>query len=272
MIPNPKKNAVVDFTLIEAKMAVEAIPAHFQQKYQLFARNDVFNQYTLSAFEFLSLGVYIDINLNSVSDTKTDIIVEVRRKVGAFDQWVEVQKANQHIAKLFEALSVLLSSARTVAKKHSAAVDVLNPSTTIKYKHPWEEVKQHIDRMIRKYPGTYERNDRDGDEVVLHRKPQGGDDVKIDRVCVLKIRQVGTNDGIIDVLFEATNEDNKITTQGELDRNSLIMKITINLIEKTFDVAPPRKPESNASSSTVAIFVVVLILIIGAAWFYMKNR
>ena len=70
----------------------------------------MFNQYTLEASEFLSLGVFIDINLNEVSPTKTEINIEVRRKLGAFDTWVEVQNANEHIQNLINAISKALTS------------------------------------------------------------------------------------------------------------------------------------------------------------------
>ncbi len=70
----------------------------------------MFNQYTLDGSEFLSLGVYIDFNLTSVTDNRTDVAIEVRRKLGAFDNWVEVQNANEHIQKIMDGLSKILTS------------------------------------------------------------------------------------------------------------------------------------------------------------------
>ena len=93
MIPNPKKNVTIDFTMNEIKSALAKIPQYFGNKYTLEKKNDLLNQFTFGALEFLSMGVFIDINLNYVTESKTDIIVEIRRKIGAFDQWVEVQKA-----------------------------------------------------------------------------------------------------------------------------------------------------------------------------------
>ena len=55
--------------------------------------------------EFLSLGVYIDISVSSISDTKCKIEIEVSRKIGAFDQSYEVSKANDHIANIATLMS-----------------------------------------------------------------------------------------------------------------------------------------------------------------------
>lgn len=85
MIPNPKKTVVIDFSITEIKNAIVKIPSQFDKNYTLDKQNDLLNQFTFSATEFLSLGVYVDINLNYVTETKTSIEIEVRRKIGAFD-------------------------------------------------------------------------------------------------------------------------------------------------------------------------------------------
>lgn len=116
MIPNPKKDITIDFTLEEVKAAVKGIPAYTLQKYKMHEVNDVFNQYVLSALELLSLGVFIDINLKAVSETRTEVVIEVRRKLGAFDQWFEVDRANEHIAALTRVLTHLLQHGREPEK------------------------------------------------------------------------------------------------------------------------------------------------------------
>lgn len=108
-IPNPTKKVTIDFTIDQVKNTVLTIPKVYK-KYRVQSQNPMFNQYTLEASEFLSLGVFIDINLNEVSSTKTEINIEVRRKLGAFDTWVEVQNANEHIQNLINAISKALTS------------------------------------------------------------------------------------------------------------------------------------------------------------------
>ena len=103
-IPNPKKNLTIDFPLERVKIGVERL-SHISNKYKFTKSNPVFNQYTFEATEFLSLGVYIDINLSTVSESKTEIIIEIRRKIGTFNQAHEVTKANQHLQSIIDLIS-----------------------------------------------------------------------------------------------------------------------------------------------------------------------
>jgi hypothetical protein len=105
-IPNPKKSTVVDFPIDRLKLSVQNLNL-VNNKYKFTKANEIFNQYTFEALEFLSLGVYIDINLNSVSENKTEITVEVRRKLGSFNQSHEITKANEHLDKIFSSIATL---------------------------------------------------------------------------------------------------------------------------------------------------------------------
>lgn len=233
MISNPRKNVTVDFTVPEIKRALVRIPAYFSNKYTLDKRNDILNQFTFRALEFLSLGSYIDINLNFVTETKSEIIVEVRRKIGAFDQWVEVQKANQHIENLFNGISVLLTKVRQSKAQDLIAVDVENPSAIVKYDINWEAIKQHINTLVSIYPNTYSivpNNNSNG--IVLCRKPQGVDDHYLDADALIIVSPGFANSDSEEVKFVITNDNDKIATQGELSRNNLILNITIKLIQK----------------------------------------
>jgi hypothetical protein len=106
-VPNPKKTLEIDFSIDQIKKTIIFIPLK-NTKYKLFQKNEILNQYTFEALEFLSLGVYIDINLSAISDTKSKVDIEVRRKVGAFDKSHEVTAANEHIQKLINAISECL--------------------------------------------------------------------------------------------------------------------------------------------------------------------
>jgi hypothetical protein len=103
-ISNPKKIIVVDLSIDKVKVGVERITL-LSGKYKFTKSNPIFNQTTFEATEFASLGVYIDINLSSQSENKTEITIEIRRKIGSFDKSHEVTRANQHIENLLEILS-----------------------------------------------------------------------------------------------------------------------------------------------------------------------
>lgn len=136
-IPNPKKSTQVDFSIERVKISVTNIGL-INNKYKFSNSNEIFNQYTYEALEFLSLGVYIDINLNKLGDEKTEITVEIRRKVGTFNESHEVTNANNHLSKIFECIAKLtamniddierLKSEQTVQKSNSKSKASLNNS------------------------------------------------------------------------------------------------------------------------------------------------
>ncbi len=244
MIPNPRKKVTVDFTIAEIKSTLVKLPAYFANKYTLNNRNDIMSQYTFSASEFLSFGVFVDINLNSITDTKSEIIAEVRRKLGAFDRWYEVQQANQHIDYLFNGISNLLTKVRETSAQNTISVDVENPKDLVKYDISWDSVKKNLNKLITTYPGTYKLVSETSEETVIRRVPQVGDDVVLDVDAILKISPNSSNNTSSEIIFEITNDNNKIATQGELNRNKLIMKITIKLFQKIIDTLKTKLVEA----------------------------
>lgn len=106
-ISNPTKKVTVDYNSDVLKGAIQNLNK-VHSRYKVTSENLMFNQITLETTEFLSLGVFIDINLNPISETRTEITIEVRRKLGAFDSWVEVQNANEHIQRIIDGISKAL--------------------------------------------------------------------------------------------------------------------------------------------------------------------
>jgi len=109
VIPNPKKSFQIEKPVAEVKQAIEHLLL-FTTKYKLFKANPALNQYTFEASEFLSLGVYIDINYFTVTDLRTEVTVEIRRKIGSFDQSHEVSLANTHLATITDLISESIST------------------------------------------------------------------------------------------------------------------------------------------------------------------
>ena len=108
-IPNPKKTVTVDLPIEEIKVAARNIDkvmsfCHFREE------NEMFNSFKFSRTEFLSLGAFININLTSINSKKTQVDIEISRQLGAFDEWVEIQKANKHIEEAFNAISYIVKN------------------------------------------------------------------------------------------------------------------------------------------------------------------
>ena len=114
-IPNPRKTITIDFPISQVKVAARNIDkvmqfCHFREE------NDMFNSYKFSRSEFLSLGAFININLSSVSNTKTQVDVEISRQMGAFDEWVEVQKANKHVEETINSIAYIIRNGVPIVK------------------------------------------------------------------------------------------------------------------------------------------------------------
>lgn len=106
-IANPKKVIIIEKSIATIKELLPLISV-INIKYKKTDFIDLLNLYTFEASEFLSAGVYVDINLTSSGDDKTEVCVEIRRKIGAFDKPYEVTAANEHIKVIFELISKLL--------------------------------------------------------------------------------------------------------------------------------------------------------------------
>lgn len=110
VISNPTKKIIVDFPISQVCVIFNKISAVSNRKFTPQKFDNTLKLYTFGSTEFLSIGVWIDINLTEVSETKTEIFIEVRRKVGAFDQTYEITHANQHIQDMFTNISFLLKN------------------------------------------------------------------------------------------------------------------------------------------------------------------
>ena len=121
-IPNPTRKVTINFTIEQVKQALKKFSL-LKKKYNMFEEHDTMNFYVLDALEFLSFGVYIDVNLNEISETKTEISIEVRRKIGCFDKTQEIQVAGTHINNLLEGLGQLLEKPELGAQLEKAKVE-----------------------------------------------------------------------------------------------------------------------------------------------------
>jgi hypothetical protein len=141
-IPNPKKSFQIDKSINEIYMAIEHLPL-FTQKYKIFKSNKTLNLFTYEATELLSLGVYIDINCSSLTESKTEITIEVRRKVGSFNQSHEVTLANTHIVKITD---LIAESVGTDEQERIQKAEMIVANK----KEKEDELKQKIEENKRK--------------------------------------------------------------------------------------------------------------------------
>jgi hypothetical protein len=126
-IPNPTKSLTIQFPLDQVKTAARNINkvmsfCHFREE------NEIFNSYKFSRTEFLSFGAFINIHLKKVDELTTQIDIEISRQMGAFDDWVEVSKANRHLDETMKAISEILTNGLPAPKQVEESTKQLTPS------------------------------------------------------------------------------------------------------------------------------------------------
>jgi len=113
-IPNPTRELTVPFANNQVQSALSNLSkymigsgagAYNQENY-----DNVIGQVELTKTEFLSAGVSIVVAAHAVSDAQTKVNIEVRRRIGSFDEWYEVSKAKDHIDTVVKSLSTLLAN------------------------------------------------------------------------------------------------------------------------------------------------------------------
>jgi hypothetical protein len=104
VIPNPKRSFEIERSKKEVNLAIEHLP-FFSTQYKLYKFDSILNVFTIDVTEFLSVGVYIDVSTETINENTTRVTIEVRRKIGSFDQSHEISLANRHMVAVAELIS-----------------------------------------------------------------------------------------------------------------------------------------------------------------------
>ncbi|HMH22808.1 MAG TPA: hypothetical protein VK563_13575 [Puia sp.] len=132
-IPNPRKSFQIDKSANEINTALENL--HLYSKiYRLNKANPLLKLYTFEATERLSLGVYIDVTFAKLSDSLTEVTIEVRRKIGSFDKSWEISNANIHITNISDLLSTSLTNDPTEKKVEFEVQEALKQQRIVERK------------------------------------------------------------------------------------------------------------------------------------------
>ena len=124
-IANPTKSLSLNFPVDVVKDVVKNLVNHLSSKgyngYTKEIDDDIISRYKFAKSEFLSLGSYINIMIDG-DDTKTTVSIEMSRKMGAYDNWVEVSNANRQMTEILEAISYGLNPNKDEIKTESIQV------------------------------------------------------------------------------------------------------------------------------------------------------
>ena len=106
-IPNPRKTLKVNFSLVEVEKALSTIARHVPNC-EFTSHDSIMNTFEYKFSEFLSVGSRMTVDLQEIG-AQTILEVEQIRVLGAYDDWVEVSRANRQIKDFSTALSLSLA-------------------------------------------------------------------------------------------------------------------------------------------------------------------
>jgi hypothetical protein len=142
-IPNLNESFSMEYSIPQIKDSIALIPL-FDKKYRISLPDECPNRVTLESKEFLNSAVFVDFNLATIQENKTDVTLEIRRKKRSFDQHYEVTNAFIHIDKLIEQLSKAILLNDTEIQKLKESQKVFEKQTL---KKPKKQVLESINRL-----------------------------------------------------------------------------------------------------------------------------
>ncbi len=102
-IHNINESFSIEHSIPQIKEGIALIPL-LDKKYKIVLPDESPNRVTLESKEFLNSAVFVDFNLATIQENKTDVTIEIRRKKRSFDQYYEVTNAFIHIDNLISQL------------------------------------------------------------------------------------------------------------------------------------------------------------------------
>ncbi len=111
-IPNLNESFSMEYSIPQIKDSIALIPL-LDKKYRIALPDESPERVTLEAKEFLNSAVFVDFNLATIQENKTDVTLEIRRKKRSFDQYYEVTNAFIHIDNLIEQLLIAVTLKET---------------------------------------------------------------------------------------------------------------------------------------------------------------
>ena len=140
VISNPKKTFQIEKNIEDIRSGAEDIYL-FTKKYSFIKSDTILNSCTYSTTELLSLGVWIHLSYSIINEKRTEVTIEIERKIGSFDRSHEVTMANTHLANISDLLSKSLSFDKIERLDKIAKIEATKQNKIDKFKKKQEEAK-----------------------------------------------------------------------------------------------------------------------------------
>ena len=102
-IPHLNESFSMEYSIPQIKDSIALIPL-LDKKYRIALPDESPDRVTLESKEFLNSVVYVDFNLATIQENKTDVTLEIRRNKRSFDEYYETTNTFININDLIEQL------------------------------------------------------------------------------------------------------------------------------------------------------------------------
>ena len=102
-IPHLNESFSMEYSIPQIKDSISQIPL-LDKKYRIALPVESTDRVTLESKEFLNSAVFIDFNLATIQENKTDVTIEIRRNKRSFDEYYETTNTFININDLIEQL------------------------------------------------------------------------------------------------------------------------------------------------------------------------
>ena len=149
-------------------------------------------------------------------------------------------------------------------------LQIENPTQTISYNLSWTDVKNHILKVVATFPKEYSVIKNETDKIILLNIPVSLANKAIAKDQIIYIDNI-TTDGLQATLkMVLTNEDNKISSYTELERDKKSLNIFIALLKKSIEgtlgkavanLNARQKPKADPVQAVVQLLLLIVALV-----------
>lgn len=147
-----------------------------------------------------------------------------------------------------------------------------NPTKNSVYNQSWTRLKAHFIKVVQTFPKEYSivNNDSDNGKLTILNIPLSAEGKAIQKDIILYITCDNINDTNPSVSITVTNEDNKISTYNELERDKKALNIYSILVDKSINgtleqsvnnAINEAKPKVNTAQGVVQVIWLIFALI-----------
>lgn len=163
----------------------------------------------------------------------------------------------------------------------SNPIAIDNPNQVLTFDLPWQEVNEHIQKLIALFPKEYKliKDDEKEGKLMIFYTPPAPDTIGKDQL--LYITKQSSTFSSSEVKFEISNEDNKIHSFSEFERDKKTLDISIKVLQKSIagtlsqTVSNMNSKAKQAQEVQGVIGVVRILLAIGlialGIWAFTKS-